>query len=466
MGISSLGVGSGILTQDVLDQLREADDAQRIRPIDLSLANENDKQDALEIIDATMTNFIDSINAVKNASLWDERSATVTSGTSVEVSAISKTDVQDFTLNVTALASKQIEQSGSFAAITDVVDASAGSFDIQVGTGTAISVNYDAGATLDDIKDLINSEAGDLVDATIVQISSGDFRLFLSSVETGSETGGVGETGTNISITGAGLDTKLTTDFDVVAIQSGTNAAFTFNNQAISRASNKIDDLITGLTITLKEEGISEVSIAQDRTSILERFDSFVEKYNATITELDKMTKPSIDSDQKGIFSSDSTVKSMKRTIQDMIESVGGGVGTMLDYGFDIDADGKMTLDSAVLESAMDDNPANTQAFFSGGDFTKDDNTVVILTGAFTDMSTTIEGYTKTNNTLDQLKDSFSQSIKALEERKLSATERLDAKYEIMKKQFAAYDAVINRLNSASSMFAQIANAQTAAQNG
>mgnify|MGYP003386542932 FL=1 len=235
MGISSLGVGSGILTQDVLDQLREADDAQRIRPIDLNLANENDKQDALEIIDATMTNFIDSINAVKNASLWDERSATITSGTSVEASAISKTDVQDFTLNVTALASKQIEQSGSFAAITDVVDASAGTFDIQVGTGTAISVNYDAGATLDDIKDLINSEAGDLVDATIVQISSGDFRLFLSSVETGAETGGVGETGTNISITGAGLDTKLTTDFDTAAIQSGTNAAFTFNNQAISR---------------------------------------------------------------------------------------------------------------------------------------------------------------------------------------------------------------------------------------
>jgi len=465
MGISSLGVGSGILTQDVLDQLREADDAQRITPIDLSLANENDKKDALEIIDATMTNFVDSINAVKNASLWDERSATVNSGTSVEVSAISKTDVQDFTLNVTALASKQIEQSGSFAAITDVVDASAGSFDIQVGTGTAISVNYDAGATLDDIKDLINSEAGDLVDATIVQISSGDFRLFLSSVETGAETGGVGETGTNISITGAGLDTKLTTDFNVAAIQSGTNAAFTFNNQAISRASNKIDDLITGLTITLKEEGISEVSIAQDRTSILERFDSFVEKYNATITELDKMTKPSVESNEKGIFSSDSTVKSMKRTIQDMIESVGGGVGTMLDYGFDIDADGKMTLDTAVLESAMDDNPTNTQSFFSGGDFTKDDDTVVTLTGAFTDMSEIIEGYTKTNNTLDQLKASFSQSITALEDRKLSATERLDAKYEIMKKQFAAYDAVINRLNSASSMFAQIANAQTAAQN-
>ena len=89
----------------------------------------------------------------------------------------------------------------------------------------------------------------------------------------------------------------------------------------------------------------------------------------------------------------------------------------------------------------------------------------ISATGAFSDMSTIIEGYTKTNNTLDLLKEAFSQSISALEDRKESATERLDAKYEIMKKQFAAYDAVINRLNSASSMFVQIANAQTAAQN-
>ena len=44
MGISSLGTGSGILTQDVLDQLREADDASRIRPIDLDITNDKDKK--------------------------------------------------------------------------------------------------------------------------------------------------------------------------------------------------------------------------------------------------------------------------------------------------------------------------------------------------------------------------------------------------------------------------------------
>lgn len=467
MAISSLGIGSSILTQDVLDQLREADDAQRIQPITLDIANETDKKDALDVVDAMMTNFIDSINAVKSATLWNERSVTVASGTSVEVSADSNTDVQDFSINVANLATKQIEQSGIFSSKTDIVDTAAGSFDIQVGTGTAITIDYEANATLDDIKNLINEKAGSLVDATIVQTNLGEFHLFLSSDATGAETGSAGETGTNISITSAsGLDTRLTTDFDAAAVQSGTNATFTFNGSApISRASNEIDDLITGLTITLKESGSSEVSIAQDRTSILEKFDSFVEKYNTAITELNKVTKPSLESSERGIFSADSTVKSMKRSIEDMIEAVGGGVGSMIDYGFSVDKDGKMTLDKTVLEAALDNDPENTQAFFSGGDYTKADLSIVTLDGAFAEMSSIIEGYTKTNTILDQLKESISTSISTLEDRKTSATERLDSKYEIMKKQFAAYDLIINKINTASSMFVQMANAQMSAQN-
>ena len=460
MGISSLGVGSSILTQDVLDQLRAVDTAQRVTPIELSIANQEDKKDAFDIIDVTMTNFIDSINAVRTASLWDERSATVTSGTSVEVSAISKTDVQDFSLNVTTLATKQIEQSGSFSGETDTIANGAGVLNLNID-GNDFEIAYDETTTLDDLKKLINSVAGDKVDATIVHVATGDFRLFLSSVDTGATQD---ITMTDKAGSGEQLkDTKLTTG--VTTIQTGINAEFTFNGLAITRTSNKVDDLITGLTITLKETGASQVSIAQDRTSILEKFDSFVTKYNSIINELDKMTKPSLEASEKGIFSSDSTIKSIQRAIENIVGSVGEGVGSLLDYGFDIDQDGKMTLDKEVLEEAMDENPTNVQAFFSGGDFTKEDTSVVSVSGVFTEMSTLIESYTKTNQILDLFKDAIAETLKSLEEKKESTIERLDARYEIMKKQFAAYDLLISRFNSASSMFSQIIEAQLAAQN-
>lgn len=457
MAISSLGVGNGILTQDVIDQLRKADEAGRITPIDLKLADANDKQDALKTIDSTMTNFIDSINAIKSATLWNERSATISSGTSVEVTAASNSDVQDFSLEVISLATKQIEQSGSFSAETDLVGGGlAGQINLNID-GTDYVIDYAANTTLKDLKNSINDVAGAKVDATLLNVGANDVRLVVSSANTG--------TTQNITIT----DLAGTVGANITGLtqlQAGGDASFNFNGQAITRTSNTVDDLIAGLTITLKEPGLSQVSVAQDRTSILEKFDSFVEKYNSAINELNKMTKSSTDSEERGIFSSDSTIKSMKREIQDMIDSVGGGVGSMVDYGFTIDKDGVMSIDKTVLEQKMDDEPINTQAFFSGGDFTNPTTlAVTTLTGVFADMSTIVESYTKTNTVLDQLKDSLTDSISTLEDRKLTATERLDAKYDIMKKQFTAYGAIISKLNSASSMFVQMANTQTAAQN-
>ncbi len=59
---------------------------------------------------------------------------------------------------------------------------------------------------------------------------------------------------------------------------------------------------------------------------------------------------------------------------------------------------------------------------------------------------------------LDQYKSYLDDGLSSLEDRKLSATERLDAKYEILKQQFAAFDAMIAQLNNASAMFTEMQN--------
>ncbi len=453
MGISSLGVGSSILTQDVLDQLRKADDAKYITPITTKITAETKKQDAFKIIDASMKNLIDSIDAIKTQTLYDERKATVV-GTSATVTAASNSDIGDFTLGVTQLATKQVEESGLFSAKTETIANGAGSLNLNID-GTDFTIAYDATTTLDGLKDLINDVAGDKVDATIVQMSGTDFRLFISSASTGATQ--------NITVTDSSAqlkDARLTTG--LTAVQTGVNAAFTFNGQSLTRTSNNITDLITGLDITLKEVGTSTVAISQDRESFLKKVDSFVEKYNSAITELDKATKTSKDLKDRGAFSAETTIKNMKRTVEDMFATVGGGVGSLSDYGFDIDKSGKMSVNKTTLNSKMDADADNVKAFFSGGTYTKADLSTVTLTGAFAEMSTTIKTYTDSNKILDELESSISETITDLQERKTKATERLDARYEILKKQYAAYDLIISKINSASSMFTQMANAQTA----
>lgn len=463
MGISSLGVGSSILTQDVLDQLREADEAGQVTPITLSIANEGDKKDAMDIIDANMKNLIDSISEVKSQSLYDERETEV-SGTAVEVSADANTDIQDFTLSVTVLATKQIEESGAFSSEDDLIATAAGVMNLNID-GQDFEIPYDETTTLKALKTSINEIADDKIDATIVQINSGEFRLFISSVDTGT-TQDITMTDTSGFLSDDGGTssggTKLTTD--MTAIQAGVDAEFTFNGQDIVRTSNNVDDLITGLDISLKEVGTSVVSVSQNRDNIIEKIDSFIEKYNSAISELDKMTKPSVGSD-RGIFSGESIIKNMKNTISDMFAFVGEGVGTMNDYGFDIDKDGVMTVDKVALNEAMDNDSNNVEAFFSGGTFTNSDETTTEVSGVFTEMSVIIEEYTNYNATLDQFSTSIDEKITTLEDRKTTAIERLDSKYEILKKQFAAYDAMISKFNTASSMFVQMANAQIAAQN-
>lgn len=450
MGISSLGVGSSILTQDVLDQLRSADNAKFIQPLELEITNQKDKKSSLAIVDANMTNFIDSIDAIKSSTLYDERLATV-SGTSVSVSADANTDIQSFTLEVTVLAKKQIEQSGSFSASSETIANGAGTMNLNID-GQDFTINYDATTTLDGLKDLINNVAGNKVDATIVQVGTNDFRLFISSADTGSTQ--------DITITdnSANLkDTRLTTSLS--AVQTGIDATFKFNGQTITRSSNEISDLITGLDITLKETGTSTVDISQNRESIIKKIDSFIEKYNSVIDELARVTKQSTDSSERGIFSSESTIKSMKRAIEDMFAIVGESVGTMSDYGFDIDENGKMSINKDTFNDMMDQNPANVEAFFAGGTFTKDDLSTVEVTGIFNEMSTIVKEYTDFNATLDQYKESLTSSITDMEDRKASMTERLDARYETLKKQYAAYDLMIAKLNNASNMFTQMANA-------
>ncbi len=450
MGISALGTGSSILTQDLLDKLKEADKSAQITPIELELANENDKKAEYDVIDANMTNLSDAINELKTPALFDERTTSVT-GTSVEITASANSDLQAFTLDVTQLATKQIEESGSFAATTDTIATAAGSMNLNID-GVDFTINYDATTTLDDLKKSINDVAGDKVSATIVQVASGDFRLFLNSVDTGS-TQDITITDNSGNLSGTQLTTGMT------AVQTGVDAEFTFNGQAITRTSNNITDLITGYDITLKEVGTSEVSVTQNRDNILEKIDSFIEKYNATISELARATKNSTDATERGIFSGESTMKSMQSALRSIMDTAGSEVGTLYEYGFDIDKDGRLSIDKTVFNAKMDDNPSNVEAFFSGGDFTNADGTITAVNGAFNDLFTIADDYTKFNGTLDQFKSYLDDGISSLEDRKLSATERLDAKYEILKQQFAAYDAMIAKLNNASAMFTQMQDA-------
>jgi len=447
MGISALGTGSSILTQDLLDQLKAADEAAQIQPLDLEIANQNDKLAEYNVIDANMTNLYDAIGELKTPALFDERQVSV-DGSSVSVTADANSDVQDFTLDVTQLATKEIAETGSYSATTDTIASGDGTLTLDVGD-QSFDIDYTDSMTLEDLKNAINDTAGDAVSATIVKVGDSDYRLFLNSVDTGSNQ--------DISITdnsGNLSGTQLTDD--MTTVQDGVDAEFTFNGESITRSSNNVDDLIVGYDITLNSLGKSEVSVTQNRDNIMDKIDSFVEKYNATMDELARATKNSTDANERGIFAGESSMRSLQASLRSMMDNVGGGVGTIYDFGFDIDKDGKLSIDKTVLNEKIDENPSNVEAFFSGGEFENSDGTTTTVDGIFVEMDTNVVSYTKYNGLLDNFKTYLNDSISSLEDTKLKAQERLDARYETMKQQFAAYDAMIAQFDNSASAFQQM----------
>lgn len=486
MGISSLGVGSSILTQDVLDQLKSADESKFVTPVEERIKAEDSKLQSFQILEAHMEAVGQSLAPLTGYGIFESRISNVSDEKVVDIFASKNSDVQDFTLDVTSLATKEISQSASFSEKTSTIAMADGSMDLVVGKNK-YTLDYKSTTTLNDFKDMINKEAGDSVKASIVQIAKNDYRLFLIAEKTG--------TGQEISIidntvvkeateADSKLDEEVKLDKDgnpikdekiikagnlslslttgMQSVQNAADATFKFNGLAITRSSNMINDLASGLTITLKDLGTSSVSVKQDRENIETSIMNFIDKYNSTLFQLNEDTRTSQDESTRGVFSSNSTIRGMESDIINIFSTVGQGVGRIQEYGIEADKGGRLSLNMAKLNKMLDENPDNVKAFLAGGEFTKPDGSKVELKGAFTEVEAEINKYSKYNAILDQFKNSMNTRIDSLDEQKEKAIQRLEDRYAIMGKRFSAYDTVISKFNSASNMFGQMINAEAA----
>jgi flagellar hook-associated protein 2 len=458
MGISSLGAGGGVLTQDLLDKLKEADQAQYINPLDARKATETKKQDAFNVINAYMDNVEASLQSLNEYGVFESRTASSSDEDAATVTAADSSDIQDFSLEVLSLATKEIAQSQADAFSTKESTVATGSGQMKLTAGSkTFTIDYDATTTLEGLKDLINKEAGDGVSATIVQVKNGDYRLFLNAKESG--------VGQDISIedlsgTDAFLSSALTTG--LTNVQDGIDAEFKYNGETITRSSNEVKDLLSGVTITLKEAGTTNVSVKQNTENIASKIENFISKYNSALYQLTTDTKSSENAEERGVFSGESFMKTMKTDMLNMVGTTGGGVGRVQDYGIKINDDGSLKLDATKLNEMLKANPDNVKSFFVGGTFTKSDGSEVTVDGAFVEMEKEMEKYTKYNQSLDQYKNLLEDKIESITEQRTKALARLTSKYEIMAKQFATYDAVITQLNNVSSMFTNLVNSESA----
>jgi len=186
--LSSLGIGSGVLTYDVIDKLKKADESTMINPFKTRLTNAQNKEKSLTSLTTQISLLKTSIADFKDGKMFQKRIVD-TNGSSVAVDVNSGVAVQKVKLDVTQLAQNDIYQSKGFASDTSKINNTGNTQTLTLNYGgVEADISLDNSATLSDLRDKIN-DANIGVTASIIDTgdSNNPYKLILKGNKTGSD---------------------------------------------------------------------------------------------------------------------------------------------------------------------------------------------------------------------------------------------------------------------------------------
>jgi len=458
--INSLGIGSGVLTADVIDKLRAGDEANLIKPLDNKLESANLKLKSYDFLNTLMDTFQTSVAKLSDSTLFLGRSVNGSTD-AVTVTALAGSDVQSFSLSDIITAQAEVEHSTTTIASKTTTLApnapSAGQLTLSIGTDN-FAIDYTSATTLEQLAAAINEKAGAKVTASILQVGTDKYELVVKSDSVGANQA--------ISFTdslnnGTDNDNSLLTALGMSNIQAARDATFKYNGIAITRTTNEISDLLNGVTISLKQDQAAGVKaaivVSQNKTEISTEMSIFVQNYNTLVTNLGDMTAYDKEAGKVGVFNGDSFIKSISREINRVITSVDSSGKSLVDYGISLDRYGVMSLDTAAFDAKMSADPVSLQSFLSGS--TVDG---VEKAGIFDTLYEQMKNYTGYQKSLDTYQTNLNTTLEKLTKDRTTMVTRLDNRYEIMSKQFQAYDAMISKLNNQFASLKQMIGESTA----
>lgn len=545
--LSSLGLGSsGTLSYDTIDKLRAVDESAILTPTDNKITANTTKQTDLTTLTKLATTLQSSTSALANENNYLKRTTT-SSNSAVSVTAASGTSVQDITMHVDTLAKQDIYQSKSLPSDTSTFATGNDTLKLSVN-GTDYSINVTTSTTLTDLKNMINDVAGDKVTASILNVGGTDpYRLIIKSDSMGASNA------ITLSATGSTV-----TDLGLNNLQPATDASFTYNGVTISRSTNTISDLVTGMTFTLNETQASgtnsNISVTQDWTDVKKNLTSLATAYNDLIANLKTSTAYDSTTKTSGTFQGVSQITSLSTNIRQQIFKVDSNERSLANYGLSFnESTGLLEFNATTFTSKTTSNADDVKDFFVGStsysttsytgsaisadalsvgtsdflingtpvSFTTsagstvadnlaalksaissagitgieaslgDSNNIVIKStiagsdiaisgttsilsslglqatnvysestikeGIFTSFDNVLKSYTdSTSGSLTQYKTSLTTEKTALTKRRAADVVSLDKKYEAMATKFAAYDSIINKLNTQFSSLSSI----------
>lgn len=229
------------------------------------------------------------------------------------------------------------------------------------GKGTKTLVIDSSNNSLQGIRDAINA-AKIGVKASLVNDGSGTpYRLTLAADNAGAANS------MKISVDGdAAIGSLLAHDpagtqglNQTVAAQ---NASLKVNGIAVSKASNSVSDVISGVTLNLVKttESAQTLTVSRDTSAITTSINNFVKAYNDMAGTLKNLSAYDAASKKGAILQGDSLVRTLQTQLRGIlgtaVAGVPGDLKTLSSIGVSFQLDGSLAVDASKLNNAMTSN--------------------------------------------------------------------------------------------------------------
>ncbi|OYV01468.1 MAG: flagellar hook protein [Burkholderiales bacterium PBB5] len=373
--ISSAGLGSGLDVNSIVTQLMAVEN----RPLTLLQQTATDLNTKLSNVGKMQSLFAtlrDKAAALSSSTLWAGTTSRSSDAASVKVSTGANAASGAYAVTVNKLAVGQTVISAALPAATSTLGQ--GTLTIELGSygagspaadftakagSSPVTIDIGSGDTsLAAIRDKINSaQAG--VTAAIVTDASGA-RLSLRSAATGAENA------FRISATEASDDGSAATGLSALAYDgtaasstlsrsmAAGNAEATVNGISVSSASNTLDNVVDGLTLTLQKVTSTEVNVtvAADTDGVKTAVTDFVSAFNGLASFIKTQTAYNPDSKVAGALQGDQATLALQSQLRNVLNVASTASGTwskLSEIGLTVATDGTLATDSTKLGNAL-----------------------------------------------------------------------------------------------------------------
>ena len=389
--ITSTGLGSGLEVNNIVTAIIDAEKVPVQSKIDRDTELAVAQISAFGSINSALSTFKDSYKDLSKTSSFSAVSINSSDEDVLTASAGIGAQTGAFDIEVKEKAQAQSIATNAFASANDTIGT--GTLTIRYGsyeTGT-FAVNADTtiqnitidstNNTLSSLRDSLNADETNGLSASIINDGSG-YRLVLTSDNTGEnyamEIVAADDDGDNSDNT-SGISRLIYNDTTKNASQTvaANDAEIVLNGITITRDTNTIDSVITGVTIELKDTKPGSnirLNINSDTSTVESQIQAFVGNYNTLIGRLNEFSKVDSDNGDKGVLVGDATVRGieiqLRGVLNNRLEHLTGTIKSFANLGIFTNRDGTLEINESnsalpKFSEVVKNNIADIADFFT-----------------------------------------------------------------------------------------------------